>query len=218
MDITPNQFFSLTQFSKYKNTVLFKESNSDNLFQHIKTEPKHGQRIVVFDLDRTIMNTLMDMETLDIIKKLQAERCLVIGLTAKSKQFEEATLKEFLALGLNFNQGFFKNIRRLYKSYPINLLLNNGILFVDGGGSANKKNALSILIHDFQLDPDDVYFIDRSFLSPTPEINTPADKKMTVFTSLYECHVLKQKDVQNTQNKLQDAQGKIANYTKHFTS
>lgn len=217
MDTTTNHFFSLTQLSEYKNTVIFKENSTNVLFEHIKREPKHGQRIVAFDLDHTFMNTMISLETVDIIKKLQAERCLVIGITAKRKSLSETTIKEFLALGLNFNQGFFKDVLRIYKGYPIHHLLTHGFLFVDdGSGSSNKKNALRILIGDFQLNLDDVYFIDRNFLSPIQEIDTHTKKKKTCLFS--NRHILQPKDLINTQNTFQGVQEKIEKCKKRSTS
>lgn len=164
MDTTSNNLFSLTQLSKSENTVVFKESNVDDLFQHIKNEPKHGPRVVAFDLDSTLKSHTRDIETLNIIQKLQADRCLVIGLVAKRNMLAvDTTIKEFLALGLNLNQRFFKNTQKFYNNHSITPhVFQDGFLFVSGG-PANNKKALNKLIKDFQLNHDDVYFIERSF-------------------------------------------------------
>lgn len=219
MDTTSNNLFSLTQLSKSENTVVFKESNVDDLFQHIKNEPKHGPRVVVFDLDSTLKSHTRDIETLNIIQKLQADRCLVIGLVAKRNMLAvDTTIKEFLALGLNLNQRFFKNTHKVYKNSSIAAhVFQDGFLFVSGGPT-NYKKALNKLIKDFQLNYDDVYFIDRSILPPIHEVKKHSEKKMTMFTSLYDHHILKQNEVPNAQNTLQDAQRKIVGSKKRITS
>lgn len=186
MDIISNKFFSLIQLSSYENTVIFKEADSNNLFKYIKNEPKHGQRIVVFDLDRTFRCSKMDIETLDTIKKLQAEKCLVVGLLTKRTNSENTIINEFSALGLNLNQGFFKEAYRTYKSPVIRALFDRGFLFVESSNSINKKNALNLLIKDFQLDPDNIYFIDNSALPPINESNESPHKKNKALTFLHD--------------------------------
>lgn len=172
MDTTSNKFFSLSQLTTHQNIVVFEQSNVDDLFHHIKNEPKHGPRIVVFDLDSTLKSSTINIETLNIIRKLQADRCQVVGLTAKRNAFVETTIKDFSALNLNLNQGFFKNTRKAYKNrFIADHVFQDGFLFVSGGPT-NYKKALKILIKDFQLNHDDIYFVSSCFLSPIQEVRT----------------------------------------------
>ncbi len=161
MDTNTHKPYSLAQLSATKNTFEFEESSADNLFQHIKREPKHGPRVVAFDLDRLFINNMMNIETSELIKKLQADRCLVIGLTKQTKQSFETMMNKLLEWGVNLNQGFFKDVQKKYRSDSIVHLFEDGFFFVNGESANKKKTLKNTLIKNFQLNPDDVYFVDR---------------------------------------------------------
>lgn len=73
MDSISEQSFSLTQLSGSSSVVIFEKNNLEIIFDHIKNEPKHGQRIVVLNLDKTLLSQKKTRHTSVFIQPLIAE-------------------------------------------------------------------------------------------------------------------------------------------------
>lgn len=158
MDIPSNTLFSLTQLSEEENVVVFENSSVDVIFNHIQKEPKHGQRIVVLNLDETLLSQKC-AETIEIIQKLQTENCLVIGFTQTNPNSADTLANLFLEKDIDFNKGIFKDFSAPYQSKFKNGLFKHGIMFVT---KEQKERAFKALFKNLETNLDDVYWLDNA--------------------------------------------------------
>jgi hypothetical protein len=171
--------------------------------KQIKRDTK-AQAIALYNAAQFKTDVLsVEPETAEIIKKLQSLGCIVIGLTARDKELAETTVKQLLSVNVDFNQGTFKDIEAPCVNSPENGIFKYGIMFCDG---ASKGMAFKGLMEQFQINPNDVYFID-DILRHVEDMKKHTDSR---YTGIHYTHIRDKKPI-NIDLKVVDMQIKYLN-------
>ncbi len=103
-----------------------------------------------------IQMKLVEEGAKELIKDLQKEGLLVMGLTTRGMEASLFTLHHLQKLGVNFHLTAPYGSEHVFMNGPRGVLFRQGVLFT---GSSNKGNALWSLLEHAQVDPKHVIFI-----------------------------------------------------------